>query len=967
MTGSCCVLARCMRGLLVTATPRLVSAFRPRVARTARVGCLVIVGGCGGLWAQDMAMLTTSQLQQQAQHAVERQQFEAAVPALAELERRFGGSTDPAIVQARESILYFLGLGRLQAGEFAAAAGHFREFAERYPTARSVPTARLLAADCAFYQSQFAEARESYDALRRDPAALGALDATQVLGLFERLSDCCFAAKAWTDGDEIFRTFADLARRHVERTVAAEKIAKAESYRLQAAIGRDDLEAALTVLPRLAGGAGASRYDLALNLALVRGGDAWYERGAHAEALHFYEQVLRPDELRHYWETTIRQLEQQQLAVAGVTFLAGRRQELEQGLAKARQHQAQLTQAMADPQADYTGALFFRIARCYLARERTFEAYWAFTRLRERASGEDGNGLEEALYGQVVAAAACGQADRTRQVAQDYLADRERIRFLGEVVQELAHSELRAGRAEELEPLWRDLVQRLRVEPELSAAPRVLFALGSTLLAQGAVATATELLEPLREQAEKVSWGDAVHYWLGLAAIFTGRFAAAAEDFEAARRLSPEGPYAEDAAFRLGVCAFGQLEYADARTRLEAFARDYPESRLLSEAHALLGDLAAADGRVEDALIAYRAAEAAGAALDPPHVSYITHAVFQGSRLLAANSRWNEVVSWLRNYIDRWGASGKLSEALLEIGRAQDALGQHEQAVEGWFEAILRFGNDPADQGADLMLAEYLDKYQALHEQAPVERLQAAYDQACARGERALAWRLWSARLDVAPETFKARELTLTDFPDASAAVLVAHARRIAATDLAGALAAVDAALSRAPGETVLEDALHLAGELRAAEGDVEGALSSYRRAADEFPASRRAAVARLREGDLLRQRGEFDAAIAAYRTVLQTRQWRGPAWAEANFKTGLAHLESGQTKEAFAFWQRVYVLYGSMAEWAAPAYLQSGRALESLGRPEDAVATYRELLAQAHLSQTPSAREAAERLVALQ
>ena len=124
--------------------------------------------------------------------------------------------------------------------------------------------------------------------------------------------------------------------------------------------------------------------------------------------------------------------------------------------------------------------------------------------------------------------------------------------------------------------------------------------------------------------------------------------------------------------------------------------------------------------------------------------------------------------------------------------------------------------------------------------------------------------------------------------------------------------------------------------------------------------------MARLREGDLLRRLKDFDAAIAAYRAVLQTRQWRGPAWAEANFKIGLAHLEAGEFKEAFGFSQRVYVLYGSIAEWAAPAYLQSGLALEGLGRREDARATYRELLAHESLRDTSAAREAELRLATL-
>ena len=95
-------------------------------------------------------------------------------------------------------------------------------------------------------------------------------------------------------------------------------------------------------------------------------------------------------------------------------------------------------------------------------------------------------------------------------------------------------------------------------------------------------------------------------------------------------------------------------------------------------------------------------------------------------------------------------------------------------------------------------------------------------------------------------------------------------------------------------------------------------------------------------------------------------RQWRGPAWAEANYKIGLTHLEAGDFKAAFGFCQRVYVLYHGVAEWAAEAYLTSGRALEELDRRDDAVATYRELLGNDKLNTQPAATRATERLTAM-
>ncbi|MCC5023203.1 MAG: hypothetical protein J6386_10650 [Candidatus Synoicihabitans palmerolidicus] len=98
----------------------------------------------------------------------------------------------------------------------------------------------------------------------------------------------------------------------------------------------------------------------------------------------------------------------------------------------------------------------------------------------------------------------------------------------------------------------------------------------------------------------------------------------------------------------------------------------------------------------------------------------------------------------------------------------------------------------------------------------------------------------------------------------------------------------------------------------------------------------------------------------------MKVRQWRGAAWAEANYKIGLTHFEAGDYAAAFGFCQRVYVLYGGVTQWAAEVYVTSGRALEALDRSEDAVATDRELLAQESLRAEPAATVAAERLEAL-
>jgi hypothetical protein len=89
-----------------------------------------------GAAAQDVSGLRTADLQQRAQQGIERQAFAGVVAELAELDRRYRESDDPAIAEARENVLYYLGLARLQGSDFSGAETVLRELLATYPAAR---------------------------------------------------------------------------------------------------------------------------------------------------------------------------------------------------------------------------------------------------------------------------------------------------------------------------------------------------------------------------------------------------------------------------------------------------------------------------------------------------------------------------------------------------------------------------------------------------------------------------------------------------------------------------------------------------------------------------------------------------------------------------------------------------------------------------------------------------------------
>ena len=131
-----------------------------------------------------------------------------------------------------------------------------------------------------------------------------------------------------------------------------------------------------------------------------------------------------------------------------------------------------------------------------------------------------------------------------------------------------------------------------------------------------------------------------------------------------------------------------------------------------------------------------------------------------------------------------------------------------------------------------------------------------------------------------------------------------------------------------------------------------------------KFGYSKSVGYARKRRGDAFRLQGHHMKALEAYKEVLAIREWRGPLTPEALYYSGLCKLELGDVEEAFAYFQRIYVLYEDYTQWVAPAYSKSIQCMEKLGGyDQEIVNTYNEMLANEAVSETPEGLEAAKRL----
>jgi tetratricopeptide (TPR) repeat protein len=116
-------------------------------------------------------------------------------------------------------------------------------------------------------------------------------------------------------------------------------------------------------------------------------------------------------------------------------------------------------------------------------------------------------------------------------------------------------------------------LERVRIDPTLAEAPKLVYLVGSTLVELGDRDGLRGRFEPMLGEYPDRGFSDGLAYWLGLADVLEGKFKPAMRRFEHVVADYPNGAYAEDAHYRMGVCWFGLLDYGKAQRILEGFWR----------------------------------------------------------------------------------------------------------------------------------------------------------------------------------------------------------------------------------------------------------------------------------------------------------------------------------------------------------------------------------------------------------
>ena len=894
--------------------------------------------------APSLDNLPTAQLRNQVEMLLLAKRYNELIVPLTEYLKRLEEVSDPAQENERERLTYSLAYCYFAIGQDEKTIEHFQNYLEKFSEKNPTRTGLALdiLANSYFGLGKYDEAGPLFEKIiNRKFTTPERIREARAL-----LADCYVLPGNWQ------KAIPYLQQALLDKS-DLDFFGRCVVYLCQGYIETDQVEKVFELLPDLEQSGSVARYSVAFNMAVLRGADRLFQEGRVDLALPLFLTVA-PKRLIENW-------------LVEETDLARGRREAAKNLAgevgapmiiaaNERLRRLEKEQKLLAEVPSYDEELLHRIAQAYFRQSRTWEALWIYESIMvdfpESAHGE------EAAYAGFALAASLGLLERAADFGSQYLERFPNGKYFDDVAHQLAQIYLEMRRFPGVIEVARVVLDK---RPNSLFADRLLFLSGFSLFQEEKFEQAAEMFAEVRKRYPTSDVLPDADYWKAMTLLFRAEYPQALAAFRDVSASFPDTIVGVDARFRAAVCLYALEKYSEAKAALESFVEKYPRSPQIAEARILLGDIAGNEGALDEALTHYRAVE--GLTLNQGQIDY---ANLQIARVLETQEKFEEMESSLRKYLEKYGTMGLYSEAIYRIGLAQRAQNKPEALIETYRSAINKYGNDRMAIGIDMILRDYIAEYARQRGIPPETEARTELARARSLGLKTLAQR-WEMALDQIHKDFKIGlpskpELKPELLDDASAATMVWIGRcALEAGEKGLAREAFERSLREFPDSEWNEEALLSLARASRAEKDFESANEYYEKLRALFPSSESAALALEEQAQMLIEQNKFRDGIALLELILEVKEWRGEIWARALYQIGQAKLSIGETAEAFAYFQRVYVLYAGYPEWAAKAYLASSQCLKILGKNSESIATLAEFVSKEDFQGLPEYAQAEE------
>jgi tetratricopeptide (TPR) repeat protein len=222
-------------------------------------------------------------------------------------------------------------------------------------------------------------------------------------------------------------------------------------------------------------------------------------------------------------------------------------------------------------------------------------------------------------------------------------------------------------------------------------------------------------------------------YWLAMSAYFQNRHQDCLEHFtKYDQEFQNHGKYLAHSSFQKAKCYLALAKPSQAQQLLISHLKNTPETPFLAQTKILLGDIAASEGQLEEALQHYTQVNSEDSAT-------YCEAHFKITKILKAQQKFQNIINHEQTFLDQHHKSTRYAESVYHLGQALSHLNQLEKAREYYQTEILKHGNNPLHQGIEDLLAawpklypkleyhQFLTQIQLLknkaHQQKPIARV----------------------------------------------------------------------------------------------------------------------------------------------------------------------------------------------------------------------------------------------------
>ncbi len=573
----------------------------------------------------------------------------------------------------------------------------------------------------------------------------------------------------------------------------------------------------------------------------------------------------------------------------------------------------------------------------------------------------------QALYLAGFGAMTQGDYAGTLQYADAFLAAYPTHELVPDVRYVAAESRLQLGKYDEAEKLYAELLQKYPQHPD---AESWKVRQGTALHLQKKYAEVVALLQPLVAQIKGADARAEALFLIGSSQAEQKQFAEAVPSLEASLAAAPRWRQADETLFVLGQAYYRQKNAAKANETLRKLVADFPQSKVLDRAHFRLGEYATAANELKTAETEYRLVVEKWPAspLLPYALRGLGWALFDEKEFATAEEAFNTLV-------EKYPDQRLKLRSLYARGLARHHLGKFAESAAD-LQAFLAAGGIEQVEKSDTryVLGLSLVGQKKLAEAVATFRALLSEDPKYAVADKVyyeLAWALKSAGQEKeSVEAFAGLIKQCPDSPFVAEGQFCVGEAAYKDGKFQAAATAYAAALEKAGKSDLGEKSAHKLGWAYYRLDNAADAQQAFSYQHATWPKGPLAADAAFMEAECLFKQKKYGEALTAYGRVKDTSSKDFQVLtllhgAQALDIVALAMLRPDQENQRKETWQKGLALIDRLVkESPDTAYLpealyERGWALQNLGRFEEAMGEYQQVLAKLAKSTTETAARA--------